>query len=299
MVSGSPTVSVVIRALNEARHLPRLLHGLAHQSYGPLEVVLVDSGSSDATVEIAREWGAKVVHIAPEDFSFGRSLNIGCAAASGDLLLLASAHVYPQSVDWVARLVEPFTSDDELAISYGGQDGDHTSNFGERRLLRSWFPEQSNLDQQDPFCNNANCMVRSDLWADRPYDESLPGLEDIAWASRVTEEGFRIAYVGDARVVHLHSERMRSIVNRYRREAVAFREIFGHGELDAFTATRWFAGNLSIDLREASQEHRPVRSSVESVKFRAGQYLGAVQGHRSGPREIGAVVTRMFRSTNP
>src|SRR5690606_16368828 len=77
-------VSVVIRTLNEARHLRALLEGVRTQAYrdGRVELVVVDSGSTDGTLEIAREFEANVVHIAKEEFSFGRSLNLGCAVAS-------------------------------------------------------------------------------------------------------------------------------------------------------------------------------------------------------------------------
>lgn len=88
-------VSVVIRALNEGKHIGRLLKGLEQQTVKLDEVILVDSGSTDNTVAIAEAAGCTVVHIAKNEFSFGRALNKGCAAASGDILLFASAHVYP------------------------------------------------------------------------------------------------------------------------------------------------------------------------------------------------------------
>ena len=51
------------------------------------EVIIVDSGSSDKTVEIAHKFDCKILHIKKSEFSFARSLNIGCAAATGDYLL--------------------------------------------------------------------------------------------------------------------------------------------------------------------------------------------------------------------
>jgi len=68
--------SLVIRAYNEARHLPRLLEGVRQQTVKDVEVILVDSGSTDDTVSIAESYGAKIVHIPPQDFTFGRSLNV-------------------------------------------------------------------------------------------------------------------------------------------------------------------------------------------------------------------------------
>lgn len=73
-------VSVLIRAYNEERHIARLLTGIRQQRDVNASVILVDSGSTDATVAIAEQFGASVVHIAAEDFTFGRALNVGMHA---------------------------------------------------------------------------------------------------------------------------------------------------------------------------------------------------------------------------
>ena len=88
-----PKLSIVIRCYNEEEHIGRLLSGIMQQTVKDVEVVIVDSGSTDATLSIASRYPVRVVHIAPQEFSFGRSLNRGCAAATGDILVFASAHV--------------------------------------------------------------------------------------------------------------------------------------------------------------------------------------------------------------
>ena len=180
------SVSVVIRGRDEASHLPRLLSAIQRQSCLPDEVVVVDSGSRDATARIAEEFGAMVVHIAPELFSFGRSLNLGCASAHGEILVFASAHVYPVDDKWIESLISPLLSDEAVALSYGRQTGDERTHHSEFEIMRRWFPLDSDGDQQYPFCNNANCAVRRTVWERLQYDESLSGLEDIDWACRAS-----------------------------------------------------------------------------------------------------------------
>ncbi len=85
--------SIVIRAYNEEKHLGRLLEGITHQTVREVEIILVDSGSIDSTVSIAQTHGAKVVHIPPADFTFGRSLNKGIQNSTSGLIVIASAHV--------------------------------------------------------------------------------------------------------------------------------------------------------------------------------------------------------------
>jgi glycosyltransferase involved in cell wall biosynthesis len=285
--------SIVIRALNEAVHLPRLFDGLERQSQPVDEIVLVDSGSTDDTVRIAESHGASIVHIPPGDFTFGGSLNIGCERAKGDVLIFASAHVYPQSDHWIERLVAPF-EDAQVGLSYGGQDGDEHSNFAEVQLLKDWFPDKNDLDQKHPFCNNANCAVRRELWERHPYDEELTGLEDIHFGRKVLADGFRIAYIADARIVHVHDEHFRQTLNRYKREAMAYQEIFGRSDMDMRRAARLFAENLTGDLRTAHGDGVLRQAALASARFRLAQFAGAYLGHREPTGHSAEVVRRMY-----
>ncbi|MCC7511026.1 MAG: glycosyltransferase family 2 protein, partial [Anaerolineae bacterium] len=197
--------SIVVRAYNEERHLPRLLEGIARQTVEDAEVILVDSGSTDATVSIAEAFGARIVRIRPEEFTFGRSLNFGVRAATRELVVVASAHVYPVYPDWLEALLRPF-EDDKVALAYGKQRGPETAKFSERQIYLQWFPDQDMPRQPTAFCNNANAAIRRSLWERNPYDESLTGLEDLAWAKWAKEQGCEIAYAAEAEIVHVHNE---------------------------------------------------------------------------------------------
>jgi len=88
--------SIIIRCYNEAESISQLLYGLNQQNISNYEIILVDSGSDDGTLEIAEDFGVdEIIHIPPDRFSFGRALNWGCKAASGKFCVFASAHVYP------------------------------------------------------------------------------------------------------------------------------------------------------------------------------------------------------------
>ena len=120
--------------------MPALFDGLHRQTVTPAEIIVVDSGSTDGTVPLAQRAGARVLHIARRDFAFGRSLNVGAAEATGEMLVMASAHTYPATERWLEQLLEPFAASD-VALVYGGQRGDHRSAFSEQQILRQWFPE--------------------------------------------------------------------------------------------------------------------------------------------------------------
>ncbi len=93
--------SIVIRAYNEEKHIGRLLEGIRQQTIKDVEIILVDSGSTDRTVSVAEVFGAQIVRIPSAEFTFGRSLNFGIQEATRELIVIASAHVYPVYPDWL------------------------------------------------------------------------------------------------------------------------------------------------------------------------------------------------------
>jgi rhamnosyltransferase len=125
--------SVVIRAYNEEKHIGRLLEGIRQQTIGDVEVILVDSGSTDGTVSIAEAFGARIVRIPSEEFTFGRSLNFGVQEARGEFVVIASAHVYPVYPDWIESLLRPF-EDGQVALTYGKQRGPDTAKYSEQQI---------------------------------------------------------------------------------------------------------------------------------------------------------------------
>ena len=220
-----PVCSIVIRAFNEEKHLGRLFEGISRQTVRDVQVILVDSGSTDKTLKIARDNDADIIHIDPEDFTFGRSLNLGTKSAKSELVVIASAHVYPVYPDWLEKMLKPF-KDPAIALVYGKQRGVPGSHFSERQIFNHWYPDKSQNHQDHPFCNNANAAIRKSLWQKNQYDETLSGLEDLAWAKWARENKYKIAYIAQAEVKHVHEESWQGIRRRYLREGMAFKKIY-------------------------------------------------------------------------
>jgi glycosyltransferase involved in cell wall biosynthesis len=274
-----PLCSIIIRSYNEQKHIRRLLEGIKRQKiYDLLEVVLVDSGSTDSTVDIANEYGVKVININPAEFSFGRALNRGCAAANGKYLLFASAHVYPLYTDWVQKMIDPFT-DDKVALVYGRQTGNEITKYSEQQLFNKWFPANSNDDQSISFCNNANCVIRKKLWESQPYDENLTGLEDLDWAAKIQAKGYKIAYEALAPIVHVHEETPERIKNRYRREALALKVIYPTEHFSFFNFVKLTLGNIWSDSFHAIHDRKFFKNFGSIATFRYMQFWGTYLGY--------------------
>jgi rhamnosyltransferase len=278
-----PSCSIIIRAFNEEKHIGRLLAGITQQTTTDVQTILVDSGSTDSTVQIARKFDVELVQIQPDDFTFGRSLNLGISHATADVVVIASAHVYPVYPDWLEHLLAPF-SDPQVAVVYGKQRGTSTTKFSEHQIFHHWFPDVSIPRQLHPFCNNANAAIRRTLWLEHPFDESLPGLEDLGWARWVLERGFYISYVAEAEIVHVHNESWPGIYNRYRREGMAFKQIYPHEHFRLSDLFRLFTTNVFSDIRAVVHEGRFLEVFGELLRFRWLQFWGTYRGYRqSGP----------------
>lgn len=269
--------SIVIRCCNEEQHIGRLLSGILQQTINNLEIIVVDSGSTDATLSIAERYPVKIINVQPEEFSFGRALNIGCKAASRPFIVIASAHVYPVYKDWLAKLLAPFV-DQQIALVYGKQRGNEMTKYFEHQIFARWFPEKSTLNQEHPFCNNANAAIRRDLWERLPYDEELTGIEDIAWSKRAIEKGYRIAYNADAEVIHVHNETPGRVFNRYRREAIALKRIFPHEQFNLYDFFRLFTSNVVSDGYHAWHDLVFIRNIFGILVFRLMQFWGTYRG---------------------
>ena len=286
------SVSLIIRCFNEEAHIERLLTGALSQTHPPEEIVVVDSGSTDETLSIASTFDVRIVSIAPELFSFGHALNVGVAASTAEIAIFASAHVYPVYDNWIEQLIAPF-GDERVALTYGRQQTPPGGRFSEQRLLSQWFPAESARRQRHPFCNNANAAIRRSAWEEQPYDEQLTGLEDLDWAKHAMEAGHSIAYVAEAPVVHVHEESFKQVINRYRREAIAHKDIYDDQEMGMATAARLAAINILGDYREALHEGRLQENAMDIPRFRLAQFIGTYRGFsQSGP--VTDVLKRRF-----
>ena len=123
--------------------------------------MVVDSGSTDRTIEIAKQYSCEILRIPKHEFSFGRSLNIGCLAASGRCLVITSGHCIPADYNWLGALCEPILSE-RASYAYGELAGSQTK-FSERRIFEKFFPEVLELAQGGDFCNNANAALSKDF----------------------------------------------------------------------------------------------------------------------------------------
>ncbi|MBM2811296.1 MAG: glycosyl transferase [Chloroflexi bacterium] len=206
----------MIRAKNEARDIGETLATVFRQKgVGTFEVIVVDSGSTDGTLDIARSFPVRVVQIPPERFTYGRALNVGIAEATGDIVVSLSAHSLPASDEWLKQILAPFRDP-----SIGGVYGRHMPrrNVGTLELfgmhLSGVASSKPRRQERDMMFSNANGAFRRALVVEHPFDETLPGAEDLAWADWIERQGWAVYYEPRAAVFHSHGESLWRLLRR-------------------------------------------------------------------------------------
>ncbi|KUO74776.1 MAG: hypothetical protein APF77_10965 [Clostridia bacterium BRH_c25] len=287
--------SVVIRTYNEQKHIDRLLKGIYDQQFpmDNLQVIIVDSGSTDDTLKIAGKYPVELVQIKPEDFTFGYSLNKGIEHAKGDYIIMISAHCYPMDENWISNMIEPFANDEKAAVVYGKQKGKDTTRYSEHCIFGTWFPEKAVAKQETPFCNNANCAIRRSLWEKHRYNEKLTGLEDLDWAKEIQKRGYYIYYQANAGIYHIHNETYPQIYNRYRREAIAIKNIYPDLKLGFFEFVRLLSSNIFNDVLSSISDKSVIENFTSIIAFRFFQFWGTYRGHQFN-KEVAMELKKKF-----
>ncbi len=214
----APTsTSVIVRVKDERDLLDRALRSLREQTV-PVEIVVVDSGSTDGGLEVARRHADELIEIAPERFTFGRALNIGAERATGNVHFALSAHCRAERRDWVERALAHYENP-RVAATHGCR------TLPDRRPLLDVLLQDEAHARRHPYWGLSNhaSSWRAELWRRFEFNEAMPACEDKEWAWRVMRDGWLIAVDPMLEITKDHRQLAgtMALFRRTRREAEA------------------------------------------------------------------------------
>ena len=298
----TPNISIVLPTRNGAATLPGVLESvLGQRSRFSFDVVAVDSGSTDGTVNLLRQRGVKIVSILPRDFDHGLSRNLAIEHASGELIVLLVQDAVPSSDGWLDALAAPFDRDERLAGTWARQRPRDDASAIARHYLNQWIGGSSRARTADladrdrfesldatarlelcTFDNVCSCIRRS-VWERHPF-KATPIAEDLQWAKDVLLAGYRLAYVPAAEVVHSHD---RSARYEFARTCILHRrlyELFGLRTIpDVCSLARAVASSTVLHAR--CQRSDGIggypRAIALAWAWPLGQYIGALSAVRN------------------
>jgi len=196
-------ISIIIRTKNEERWISQCLLRVLNQSIKEIEIILVDNGSTDRTIERAKKIYPDIKLVRVDEYFPGTAINEGVRASRGEYLVCLSAHCLPVKNNWLERLLVNF-EDESVAGVYGRQIPMEFSSPADKRDLLVTFGLDKRIQMHDTFFHNANSMIRRNVWQKCPFDEKVTNIEDRVWAKRVIEAGYKLVYEPEAVVYHYH-----------------------------------------------------------------------------------------------
>ena len=239
------TVSVLIPTKNGARYLAEILAAIRQQrgDFRLQEIIAVDSGSRDATLQILQDYGVTIVQIPPEEFGHGRTRNQLAAQAQGEALVFLTQDATPANDRWLHHLLAPLYADETIVGVYSRQQPRaHCHPMEWRRIVEAELQGQPDSrvhsatdDVEDyernqwryRFFANSSAVIRRAMWERVPFPE-VPFAEDQAWADQVLRAGYKTAYAADSLVFHSHGYGLWVNFCRHFEHAVAMRQLFAH-----------------------------------------------------------------------
>jgi len=274
----SQKVSVIIRTYNEGLYITNLLRAIKQQEYPNIEIILVDSESTDDTVKLAEQYCDKIVGIKKSDFTFGYSLNKGIENSTGDFLVLVSAHTEPCDNTWITNLISPLLNPNIIMV-YGKQIGDKNSRYPEfTDLNRTFADKPKTLNAPNYFSHNANSSLTKRAWEQYKFNEFLSGQEDIDWAKHWMKQGFSVYYEPKASIVHSHHETWKQIRHRFHRESKAMKTIGVTKDLSTRKLIISEIKRAANDLKNLKKQQTFTAPIKDVLFYRSNKIIGTISG---------------------
>jgi rhamnosyltransferase len=261
-----PEVSIVVPTRNGAATLPALIEALAsQQDAAARELIVVDSGSTDGTMDLIRATADHVIEVAPDHFNHGTSRNLGVGRASGRFVVLTVQDARPVTRDWLTHLLAPLRRDDRVAGVFARQVPHPDASVVARAQLSRWEASQptARVVTLDPETfarlapadrlrqcafDNVCSAVRRTVWEASPFRET-PIAEDLEWSRNVLLAGHAIAYAPEAVVEHSHDRGARYELARTWALHQQLQRLFGLRSVPTI-------GALALSVASTARAHR-------------------------------------------
>ncbi len=218
------SVSVIIPTYNAQKYLPTLLDRLSNQTIS-FELIIIDSSSTDKTIDIAKKYTNKIVTIPKSEFDHGATRSKALMEASGDIVVFLTQDALPVSNNTIEKLVDVLKKNRDVAVVYGRQIpypdaslfGRHLRefNYKDRSYIRS-FKDKDSFGIKTAFCSDSFAAYKKDAIRSVKFFKAgtIVG-EDMHLAARLLLKGYKKAYCADAAVYHSHNYTIWQDFKRY------------------------------------------------------------------------------------
>ncbi len=285
-------VSIILLVKNEEKNIKTCLERIYNQKYsGKFEVILADSGSTDKTLEIAKNFPVNVIHIEPKQFRYGFVRNLCAAKSKGNILVYIAGDAYPKDDQWLMNLVCSL-NDPKVVGVYGRQiprkdalpmEQFHIYKFYPKNAIKFTNPNARTINTKGIFFSTVNCAIKKDIWRKHNFSNKLIMHDDLEWARRVLFDGYVVIYNPDAVVVHSHHYTLKTVFVRFFRYGYAMKDTLC--SKSAYSNTNFIKDGIEYIFEETSflltnkyAKWLPYMVLYDFMKF-LGLFVGKELGH--------------------
>lgn len=265
-------IAIIIRTLNEGQYLESVIKSILKQRIDncKIYIIIVDSGSTDNTLEIAKSFNTKVINILKKDFTYGYALNIGLEYAKdiASIGISLSGHCIPNGKYWLKNLVEPILSE-KAVLSFGSHIGGDDVRTSEYNYFKYKYSKLKKGESSYNYFNNGNSAFLISVWKEYKFNEKLMAQEDVFFAKKVEKEKKKkIYYSQKAMVIHVHND---SNIKLYRR---LFNEFYVEYSFKLRKKSEFFfeiiniISHIKLDIKKAKLKGKFKKALPGIIKFR-------------------------------
>jgi rhamnosyltransferase len=197
------SVGVLIPTLNGQETIQECLKPLIASSLRP-KILVIDSGSTDGTLEIVKDLGVEVQAIPRSSFGHGKTRERGRQALSCDIFVTLTQDAIAEDVTFLEKLVAPILQK-RSSLAYARQVPREGAGFFEAFSRQFFYPKRSEIREQNPFFSNSAAAYCNKALDEVGGFEDVPFGEDTLVASKILKKGLRLAYVAESKVIHSHN----------------------------------------------------------------------------------------------
>jgi glycosyltransferase involved in cell wall biosynthesis len=218
---STPLASIIILAKNEERNIERCLRKVFNQNLKDFEVILIDSGSNDKTLQIASKFPVSTKRIKEKDFHHAITRNLGISLSKGKYIVFLTADSYPENPRWLEKLLAPF-KDVQVAAAFSRQIPKSKTNPIESAFIEQTYPRikkrisSKDLNGKDPgkivLLSDVSSAYRREIAC---FKDTVSLAEDQEIAVRLLKKNYCIVYAPDSIVRHSHNYSAISLLKRY------------------------------------------------------------------------------------
>lgn len=223
-------VSIIILTRNAGTGFETVMNGVFAQIYKSFETIIIDSGSTDNTLKIARKYPVRIIKIKPSEFGHGRTRSLGAKMASGKIVVYLTQDAIPMDKFWLKELLNPLKKDSVAAV-YGKQVPRKNENILDKLFFLSLYGTKKiawtagSYTPGDNIFSDANSAIKKELLIKNPYKDDIIVSEDYEWAHRIMNQGYEVVYQPKAKVIHSHSYNIVSLFKRNFDIGVSYKHI--------------------------------------------------------------------------